>query len=96
MILSSIQGNSIMKAKTQLVIHFMDGNKVSFNFDEQSHHENVTAYGENLLKDQYIAIEADGSMFVYPLQNIKSMQIYPAPKILPNNIIKHASLTEED
>ncbi len=85
-----------MKTKKQLIIHFLDGNKIYFDFPDQSHSENITQYVDNLLKDQHIAIEADGSVFVYPLQNIKSLQIYPSPKILPGNIIRNATITEED
>ena len=81
-----------MNNKKQLTIHFMDGNKVCFDFPEQTDSINISKQVESLLKDQYIMIEAEGSIFLYPLQNIKSIQVYPAPKILPSNLIKNASL----
>lgn len=84
-----------MNDKRELTIHFVDGSKVCFDFPtEQADPANITKKIESLFKDQYLMIAADGSVFVYPLQNIKSIQVYPAPKTLPANLIKNASISE--
>ncbi|MEH6467146.1 MAG: hypothetical protein V7722_05905 [Porticoccus sp.] len=81
-----------MASKRGLTIYFTDGNKASFDFPEQMNPSTVTKQTEDLLKGQYIMIEADGVLFLYPLYNIKSIQIYPAPKILPTNVVRNARL----
>lgn len=83
-----------MSEKRQLTIHFIDGNKICFDFPEQTDPVNITKQVESLFKDQYLMIQAEGSIFLYPLQNIKSIQVYPAPEKLPTNLIKNASINQ--
>jgi hypothetical protein len=77
----------------QLTIHFIDGSKVSFDFPTQTDPHHVSQYVDNLLKNQYLAIEADGSVHLYPLNNIKSIQVTPVPEQLPGNVIKNATIS---
>ncbi len=75
-----------------MTIFFTDGNKVNFDFPEQTDPANITQQVDDLLKGQYILIESDGSVFLYPLYNIKSIQLFPAPEVMPKNAIKGATL----
>ena len=81
-----------MPSNRGMTIYFTDGNKVCFDFPEQMNPSTVTKQTEDLLKGQYIMIEADGALFLYPLYNIKSIQIYPVPDVLPANVVRNARL----
>jgi hypothetical protein len=78
-----------------LSIHFTDGGSISFEFPTQlSDPATITQHVENLLKDRYIMVEAEGALLLYPLANIRSLQVSPAPAILPQNCIKGARITD--
>ncbi len=78
----------------RLTIHFTDGTNLGFAFPKQqdalSH--NVTQRVQELLKDQYLMIEVDGTVMLFPFANIKYIQVSPAPDPLPANVIKGATL----
>ena len=78
-----------------MTIFFTDGNKASFDFPEQADPVNITQQVEDMLKGQYILIEADGSVLLYPLYNVKSIQLFPAPGVMPKNAIKGATLSSQ-
>ena len=46
---------------------------------------------EKILEKQYIVIEADGVLQLYPVNNIKSIQFYPVPNRLPEYVIRDAT-----
>ncbi len=82
-----------MAEKRALTIHFTDGTKLSFDFPKQVPEEHMIASRiEQLLKHQYLMVEADGTLFMFPLQNIKYVQAYPVPERLPDSTIKGASI----
>ncbi|HET9699477.1 MAG TPA: hypothetical protein VFP70_01010 [Burkholderiales bacterium] len=59
-----------------LTIHFMDGTRVSFDFPEQKTNEAARAIMfEEILKSPYVMVEAEGAFLMYPVANIKSIQI---------------------
>ncbi len=47
---------------------------------------------EQVLKDQYLMVKADGTVLMFPLNSIKYVQVYPAPAKIPDNMIKGASI----
>lgn len=65
-----------MKRDRAMTIHFMDGTHVTFEFPAQE----ANAVGsalliEELLRNPNLMVEADGALFVYPVANIKSIQL---------------------
>lgn len=55
-----------------LTLHFIDGSKLSFEFDEQT--ANVAARSLKLadfMTSKHLVIEAEGSVMVFPVANIK-------------------------
>jgi hypothetical protein len=57
-----------------LTLHFIDGTKLSFEFDEQT--ANVAARTLKLadfMTSRHLVIEAEGSVMVFPVANIKYM-----------------------
>ncbi len=84
-----------MATNRGMTIYFTDGNKAIFDFPEQMDPTNITRQVEDFLKGQYVMIEADGAVILYPLYNIQSIQLFPAPEILPKNAIKGATMLSQ-
>ena len=83
-----------MTQKRNMVIHFMDGTKIAYDFPKQVEDLLVASRMAKLLENQYVVVEADGAMFFYPVNNIKSIQLYPIPKKLPDYVIHGAESVE--
>lgn len=89
-------GKKLMNnARKGLSIHFNDGSTAAFDFPTQlSDASSISRRVEELLKHQYLMIEAEGALLLYPLSNIRSVQVFPAPDILPENCIKGARISD--
>ena len=82
-----------MKNQRALTIHFTDDTKISFDFPKQlSDEQAVASRLEKLLNNPYLLIEGDGALFVFPTNNIKYFQVYPAPSKLPDTAIRGAEV----
>jgi len=81
-----------MADKKNMVIHFADGSKAAFDFPELIEEPTILMrYMEEALNMPYVVVEADGAVLLYPRENIKSIQIYPAPQKLGDFVIKGAT-----
>ena len=65
-----------MAKDRMLILHFVDGNKLSFDFPEQT----GIAAGkqikfEDFLKGNHLVVEVEGSLLVFPVHNIKYIQL---------------------
>ena len=85
-----------MKRDRAMTIHFMDGTHVSFDFPAQE----ANVYGsalliEELLKNPYLLVEADGAILIYPVANIKSIQLMnlsgDGQSVAPKGMIRGAT-----
>ena len=84
-----------MRKNRALTVHFTDATKLSFIFPQQSD-ENVMAQRvKEILSREQLAIEADESLFVIPMSNVRYVQAYPAPDKLPENVIQGATLVDK-
>jgi hypothetical protein len=82
-------------AERRMTIHFIDGTSLPLQFPQQDASAyNLTQRVHDLLKDQYMLAEVDGSLMVFPLAGIKYVQVSPAPDMVPANALKGASLAE--
>ena len=85
-----------------LTISFMDGSKVSFGFPQQG--ANAAAKQlkiEEFLQSPYLMVVADGTLTLFPVANIKSIQmplgVQDAEQVrLPSHVIRNARLTRGD
>ena len=62
-----------------LTLHFVDGSKLSFEFSEQS--DNVAGRKVKLadfMSSKHLVIEAEGSVLIFPVVNIKYMALSSA------------------
>jgi hypothetical protein len=79
-----------------LTIHFTDGTRMSLSFPKQT--ANVTAAQlklDDVLKKRYALFEADDSLLLIPFENVKYLQLYPAPEeISGHTYIKGASVKD--
>jgi len=72
--------------KRGITIHFNDGSKLSLDFPTQSPNEAAAALKlDDVLKNRYILMEADSTFLMIPFENVRYVQVYPAPKTVPNH-----------
>ena len=87
------------KASRDLTINFMDGTKISYSFPEQG--ANAAAKQlklEELLKNPFLIVIGEGQLTLYPVRNIKSIQMPVADEEseqirLPAHVIRNAKVT---
>jgi hypothetical protein len=82
-----------MAEEIRMTIHFTDGSQLSFAFPRaEDLDRSLASRIEALFKHQYLMLEVDGSVMLFPLTNIKYIQAHPAPDPLPANIIRGAQM----
>jgi len=86
-----------MKDERGLTIFFNDGSKMSLAFPKQSLNETAAMLKlDDVLKKRYMLFEADSTFLVIPFENIKYVQLYPAPPQLQGHTyIKDASIVSQ-
>jgi len=84
-----------MKDRRGITIFFNDGSKVSLDFPKQSASEAAAALKlDDVLKKRYMLFEADSTFLMIPFENVRYVQLYPAPESVPGHTyIKGASVT---
>jgi hypothetical protein len=82
--------------KRGMIIHFTDGTKKTLEFPQQlaEGDANAAAKIKEALEARHLTLEAEGALIVIPLENVKYLQVYPAPKKLPSGVIKGASFKD--
>jgi len=85
-----------MSEKRGIIIHFMDGSKKLLEFPQQVADSDASAAAKlkEALEARKLVIEAEGALIVIPFENVKYLQVYPAPKKLPSGVIRGASFKD--
>ncbi len=85
-----------MSEKRGLIIHFTDGTKKVLEFPQQVADDDVAAAAKlkEALEARHLVIQAEGALVVIPFENVKYLQVYPAPKKLPAGVIRGASFKD--
>ena len=85
-----------MNDQRGITICFNDGSKVSMDFPKQSANEHIAALKlDDVLKKRYMLFEADSTLLMVPFENVKYVQVYPAPADIPGHTyIKGASIKD--
>ena len=85
-----------MEDKRGITIFFNDGSKVSLDFPKQTANEHAAALKlDDVLKKRYMLFEADSTFLMVPFENVKYVQIYPAPAEVPGHTyIKGTSIRD--
>jgi hypothetical protein len=89
------QKETAMPDKRGITIHFNDGSKLSLEFPKQTPNEAAVMLKlDDVLKKRQMLFEADGALLMIPFDNVRYVQLYPAPKeIAGHTYIKGASAT---
>ena len=88
-----------MEDSRGLTITFMDGSKISFGFPQQGMNAAAKQLKiEELMKSPFLMVIADGTLMMFPVVNIKSIQMpvsqEEAEQVrLPGHAIRNATLT---
>jgi hypothetical protein len=84
-----------MEDDRHMVIHFMDDSNMKLTFPKQVRSEETVPIRLDAALDKpVLMVEADGGVMAIPFASIKYIRIYPAPKVLPDYVIKHAHLED--
>lgn len=77
-------------------IFFTDSSKMTLTWPQQAGEDpNIIAMNVRKALDQdKLAMEVDGDLIIIPMENIKYIQITPAPSELPQNVLKRAHFIE--
>ena len=80
--------------KRGMTVVFSDGSKLSLDFPKQSPSEVAAGLKlDDVLKKRFILMEADSTLIMIPFENVRYIQLYPAPQSVPNQTyIKGASV----
>ena len=83
-----------MKDQRGITIHFSDGSKLALDFPRQSSNEHAAALKlDDVLENRYMLFEADNTFLMVPFENVKYVQVYPAPAdVSGHTYIKGASV----
>jgi hypothetical protein len=83
-----------MEDRRGMTVHFNDGSKLQIDFPRQAPTEAAAALKlDDVLKNRYMLLEADSTFLMIPFENVRYVQIYPAPQNVPNHTyIKGASV----
>ena len=77
-----------------ITIYFTDGSKMSLDFPKQSPSEMAAMLKlSDVLSKRYMLFETDGTLMMVPFENVKYVQVYPAPPDIPGQVyIKGATV----
>jgi len=84
------------KEKRGMLITFVDGSKKLLEFPQQVADSDAQAASKikEALEARHLVLEAEGALVVIPFENVKYIQVHPAPKKLPAGVIRGASFKD--
>jgi len=84
-----------MQDKRGITVFFNDGSKLSLDFPKQSPNDAAAMIKlDDVLKKRYMLFEVESTFMMIPFENVKYVQLYPAPeKLSGHTYVKGATLT---
>ena len=84
-----------MAQQRGLTIHFMDGSKLKMDFPKQTGSDAAAAVKfKEILSAGYLIADVDGVLTTVPFHNVKYITLHPAPRSLPEYVIKAATVSD--
>ena len=85
------KGEEFKMAKVRCTVSFLDGEQLKFEW-ERPEDAAVRAGGlvEKLMSSQSFAVEMEGRLVIVPTQNVRTVEVAPAPETLPATVIRGA------
>lgn len=78
--------------KAVMTIKSLDGSEQKFEVTQQKEEFSLAGRIEEVLKQNQLVIELEDRMITIPIQNIKCIEVAPAPSKLPGYAIRNARL----
>jgi hypothetical protein len=78
----------------QLTITFTDGTVQTFNLNEPPPTENtpiISSRLKHIIESNCLMLEVDNRLLLFPMQNIRCIEINPSLAKLPDTVIRHLS-----
>ena len=84
------------KTRRSMVVHFHDGSTKTLEFPTPvpDGDASLAARLKEALDARQMILEAEGALFVIPVESIKYLQVFPAPAKLPAHAIKGVRFKE--
>ncbi len=84
-----------MPATKGVTIYFNDGTKLVIEYPQPDVDEyNILSKLNETLENRHFLVEVDGAMLFIPVDNIKYLQVYPAPEKMPAQTILGAKIID--
>ena len=84
-----------MAANLSLVIHFIDGSRLSCEFPKQSEDPmRVLRNVRRAMESDKIALELEGQLLLVPTANVKYLSVSPSPDPLPEGVVRGGVLVD--
>ena len=84
------------RPKRGMIITFTDGSRKLLEFPQQVADTDTAGLAriKEALEARHLLLEAEGALLVIPFENVKYIQVHPAPKRLPTGVIRGASFKD--
>ena len=85
-----------MGTTAHMIVHFIDGTKLTFQYSQQARTDPATMASNvrKALETDKIVAEVQGDLIVIPVRNIKYIQVSPAPAELPKGVLRNVQIVE--
>jgi hypothetical protein len=84
-----------MSEPLTLVVHFIDGSRLSCEFPRQTDDPmRVLRNVRRAMESDKITLELEGQLLLVPTANVKYLSVSPTPDPLPEGVIRGAVLVE--
>ncbi len=77
-----------------LKIHYTDGSEMQVEYVRKEEVSNIATRIEKAIESNEVLIELEDRLLVVPLNNLKYIEVVPAPPKLPKFTIRHARLIQ--
>ena len=80
------------EAKRVMTVTYADGSEQKFEITQQKEEFTLARHIDDMLKQNQLVLEIEDRVIVIPIQNIKRLEVTPAPSKLPGYAIRNARL----
>jgi hypothetical protein len=83
-----------MSRSAKATFHFTDGSSLSLKYPREGGKNSVGVAEQvrRAIEAERLAVEVKGTLLVIPLQNVRYVEISPAPDSLPAGVVRGAEL----
>ena len=79
-----------------LIVTYSDGSRERFRFPVETDKFKVSALIEKLLSSAVLSLQLKGRLLIIPAANIRSVELFPAPEILPEIVLQDVQRVADD